>query len=183
MVERTPLRGSAPPKGPMWAQSCLIWIGRAEPSPVYSGLFSRMSGSALLKKCFASLVLKLGPGVVQLHEDHLGVLFVRLASRLQGRTRSGHALAERRGERRRDASYLVWVDDQRRPSVELLHLIVRHQVGHAHGLPALLVLPQHRVQSRQQRSDVSLLPLDPVQDLNGTSNTSGRHIAFCLAIE
>lgn len=68
MVERTPLRGPAPPKGPMWAQSCLIWIG---PTPVWwsqiqsallcSALVSSLSlpGSRLLKQCFESLVLEL----------------------------------------------------------------------------------------------------------------------------
>lgn len=61
--------------------------------------------------------------------------------------------------------YLIWMDHQHRLSVVLLHLVGRHQVGHAHRLPAGLPLPQHRVQGRQQRSDVSLLPLNPVQDL------------------
>lgn len=31
---------------------------------------------------FGSLVLELGPGIVQLHEDHLGVLLIRLPRRL-----------------------------------------------------------------------------------------------------
>lgn len=66
--------------------------------------------------------------------------------------------------------YLIWVNNQRCPSVELLHLFGSHQISHAHGLPAVLVLPQHRVQSRQQRSDVSLLPVDPVQNLHVTIN-------------
>lgn len=72
-----------------------------------------------------------------------------------------------------NVSYLVRVDNQRRPPVELLHLLGRHKVSHAHGLPALLVLPQHCVQSGQQCSDVSLLPLDPVQDLHRTTDTLG----------
>lgn len=74
------------------------------------------------------------------------------------------------------------MDDQRRPSVELLHLVVGDQVGHADGLPALLVLPQHRVQGGQQRPDVPLLPLDPVQDLHGTSSRSGTSGQVLLVI-
>lgn len=61
--------------------------------------------------------------------------------------------------------YLIWMDNQHSLPVELLHLVRGHQVSHAHRLPAGLPLPQHRVKSGQQRPDVPLLPLDPVQDL------------------
>lgn len=62
------------------------------------------------------------------------------------------------------------MNNQRCPSVELLHLFGSHQLSHAHRLPAVLVVPQHRVQSRQQCSDVPLLPFDPVQNLHATIN-------------
>lgn len=57
------------------------------------------------------------------------------------------------------------MDHQHSFPVVFLHLIRRHQLRHAHGLPAGLAVPQHRVHRRHQRSDVSLLPFDPVQDL------------------
>lgn len=66
--------------------------------------------------------------------------------------------------------YLIWMNNQRCPSVELLDLFGSHQLSHAHRLPAILIVPQHRVQSRQQRSDVPLLPFDPVQNLHVTIN-------------
>ena len=77
-----------------------------------------------------------------------------------------------------DIPYLIWMDNQHSLSVELLHLVGCHQVGHAHRLPAGFTLPQHRVQGRQQRSDVSLLPLNPVQDLQYDSKTN-LYYFFC----
>lgn len=62
-------------------------------------------------------------------------------------------------------AYLIWMDDQHCLPVVLLHLIWSYQVSHAHLLPAGLPLPQYCVQSGQQSSDVALLPLNPVQDL------------------
>lgn len=59
-------------------------------------------------------------------------------------------------------AHLIWMDHEDGLPVELLHLVRRDQVGHAHGPPAGLALPQHRVQCGQQRADVPLLALDPV---------------------
>lgn len=70
------------------------------------------------------------------------------------------------------------MDNQDSLSVVLLHLVRRHQVSHAHRLPARFAVPQHRVQSWQQRSDVSLLPFNPVQDLQRDSKlTACKHRA------
>lgn len=75
----------------MWAQSCpiwpsltLVWLGQIQSSMIWSGLAAIQA--RVLEECFRSLVLKLRPGVIQFHEDHLSVLFVRLACGLQRET-------------------------------------------------------------------------------------------------
>lgn len=62
-------------------------------------------------------------------------------------------------------AHLVRVDNQHGPAILLLHLPGRHQVGHAHGSPAALAVPQHGVQRGQQGADVPLLALGPLQEL------------------
>lgn len=72
----------------MWAQSCLIWLslilvclGQIQSSQIWSVLAGIQTW--VLEECFGSLVLKLWPGIIQFHEDHLSVLFIRLACCLQ----------------------------------------------------------------------------------------------------
>lgn len=62
-------------------------------------------------------------------------------------------------------SHLIWVDDQDCFAVNLLDLFWSDQVRHAHGLPARLPFPQNSMHGGQQSTDVTLLPLDPVQNL------------------
>uniref|UniRef100_A0A8C4IMV7 Uncharacterized protein n=1 Tax=Dicentrarchus labrax TaxID=13489 RepID=A0A8C4IMV7_DICLA len=62
-------------------------------------------------------------------------------------------------------SHLIWVDDQDSFAVDLLDLFRSNQVSHAHRLPARLSLPQHSMHGGQQSTDVTLLPLNPVQNL------------------
>lgn len=62
-------------------------------------------------------------------------------------------------------SHLIWVDDQNSFAVDLLDLFWSNQVSHTHRLPARLSLPQHSMHGGQQSTDVTLLPLDPVQNL------------------
>lgn len=62
-------------------------------------------------------------------------------------------------------AYLVRVDGQHSSAVLFFHLPGGHQVGHAHGGPAALAVPQHGVQGGQQRTDVPLLALRPLQEL------------------
>lgn len=65
------------------------------------------------------------------------------------------------------------MDDQYGFAVNLLHLLRCDQVGHAHGPPAALALPQHRVHGGEEGTDVTLLPLDPVQDLYTKNKSKG----------
>lgn len=62
-------------------------------------------------------------------------------------------------------SHLIWVDDQDCFAVDLLDLLWSNQVSHAHGFPARLSFPQHGMHGGQQGTNVTLLPLDPVQNL------------------
>lgn len=62
-------------------------------------------------------------------------------------------------------SHLVWVNNQNRFAVNLLDLFRGNQVSHAHRLPACLSLPKNSVHGGQQGTDVTFLPLDPVQNL------------------
>lgn len=66
------------PSGPMWAQSNLarpnVWQVRPKSSPAWSGLQICVS-----EERFGALVLKLWPGIIQFHEDHLRILFIRLS--------------------------------------------------------------------------------------------------------
>lgn len=62
-------------------------------------------------------------------------------------------------------SNLIWVDDQDCFAVDLLDLFWSNQVSHAHRPPARLSLPQHSMHGGQQSTDVTLFPLNPVQNL------------------
>lgn len=63
-------------------------------------------------------------------------------------------------------AHLIRVDDQDCFAVHLLDLFWCDQVSHAHGFPARLSLPQDSMHGGQQSTDVTLLPLDPVQNLH-----------------
>lgn len=79
-------------------------------------------------------------------------------------------------------SYLVWVHNKHSLPVDLLHLIRCDQICHVNGFPAGLSLPQDRVQRGEQRSDVPLLPLDPIEDLTdepSSSSSSPKHMHIC----
>lgn len=60
------------------------------------------------------------------------------------------------------------MDDEDSFTINLLDLFWGNQVSHAHGLPAGLPLPQHRMHGGQKGTDVTLLTLDPVQNLGHT---------------
>lgn len=76
-------------------------------------------------------------------------------------------------------SHLVGVDNQDCSSVDLLDLLWGNQVGHAHSLPARLPFPQHCVHGGQQSADVTLLPLNPVQNLgHKQGETEKGHISM-----
>ncbi len=78
-------------------------------------------------------------------------------------------------------SYLVRVHNKHSLPVDLLHLIRCDQICHVDGFPAGLSLPQDRVQCGEQRSDVPLLPLDPIEDLTHepSSSSSPKHMYIC----
>lgn len=65
-------------------------------------------------------------------------------------------------------THFVWMDHQHGLAVDLLDLLRGDQVGHAHRPPPALSLPQDRVHGGQQGTDVPLLALNPVQDLEET---------------
>lgn len=70
--------------------------------------------------------------------------------------------------------HLIRVDYKDCFAVHLLDLFWCDQVGHAHRFPARFSLPQDRMHSGQQSTDVTLLPLNPVQNLHHKQESKKR---------
>lgn len=62
-------------------------------------------------------------------------------------------------------TYFIRVHNQHCFAVNLFDLFWGNQVSHTHWFPARLPFPKHSVHGGQQGADVTLLPLDPVQNL------------------